>query len=182
MTNVLEEVQVMKGWTIPFFPMRPANGPKLTKTLALEILKKMDDHRFVYQPKLNGDRALLAVVDKRVIVCNRYYSWYQFQVANAGAFLAKMGSGTLFDGEVWKSNFYPFECLAMEGRSLKCNTMEEREIIAMQMCRLCGVEWMFKKPTKKFLLEPRPTKASSVNAPTFPTSSSPTPAASAPAG
>ena len=145
----------MKGWTIPFFPMRPANGPKLTKTLALEILEKMETKRYVYQPKLNGDRALLAYVDKRIIVCNRHYGWYQFQIANAGAWIKALDSGSLLDGEVWRSNFYPFECLAEGGRSLKHNTMEEREIFAMQLCRLAKVEWMFKAPTKKFLLEPR---------------------------
>lgn len=145
----------MKGWIVPFFPMRPANGPTLTKKLALEILERMDDHRYVYQPKLNGDRALLAIVNRRVIVCNRHYGWYQYQVANAGAFLGKLGDGTLFDGEVYKSNFYPFDCLAVEGRSFKANTTDQREVEAIQMCRLCGVEWMFKRPTKKFLLEPR---------------------------
>jgi len=148
------EVEVMKGWTLPFFPMRPANGPRLTQTLALEILKKQEDHRYVYQPKLNGDRALLAIVHKRVIVCTRHYGWYQYQVANATSFL-KMGNGSLFDGEVYKSNFYPFECLADAGRSYKPNTVEEREIVAMQMCRLCKVEWMFFKPTKKWLLAGR---------------------------
>jgi hypothetical protein len=150
---MLEEIQIMKGWTLPFFPMRPANGPRLTKPLVVEILKKMEDGRYIYQPKLNGDRALLGIVDKRVVVCNRHYGWYQFQVANAGAFQAKCGSGTLFDGEVYKSNFYPFECLALEGRSFKANTVDEREIIAMQMCRLAGVQWMYKKPTRAWMLK-----------------------------
>jgi len=51
----------MKGWILPFLPMRPPNGPSLTKKLALEILEKMEDHRYVYQPKLNGDRVILAI-------------------------------------------------------------------------------------------------------------------------
>ena len=154
MTNTVE-VQVMKGWTLPFFPMRPANGPRLTRKLALEILERMDDHRYVYQPKLNGDRAMLAITGGRVLVCNRHYGWYQYQVANAGAFQAKLRDGTLFDGEVYKSNFYPFDCLAVEGRSFKANTTDQREVETIQMCRLCGVEWMYRKPTKKWLIAGR---------------------------
>jgi len=151
--NAPAEIPVMKGWTVPFFPMRPANGPRLTRKLTLDILERMADHRFLYQPKLNGDRALLAIVDKRVIVCNRHYGWYHYQVANVLAFQAKCKSGTLFDGEVFKGNFYPFECLALEGRSFKANTVEERALMAMQMCRLAKVEWLFKEPTKAWLLK-----------------------------
>jgi len=151
---MITEVEVMKGWILPFFPMRPANGPKLTKKLALEILEKMDEHRYIYQPKLNGDRVILAIHQRRVLAASRHYDWYSFQIANAGDFKAKLGDGTVLDGEVYKGNFYPFECLALEGRSFKQNTTEEREIMAMQMCRLCKVQWMYKKPTKKWLLNP----------------------------
>jgi hypothetical protein len=154
MTNIVE-VPIMKGWTLPFFPMRPVSGPDLTRKLALTILDQMDDHRYIFQPKLNGDRALLGIAEGRVFVCNRHYNWYQYQVANAGAFKAKLGNGTLFDGEVFKSNFYPFDCLAVEGRSFKANTTDQREVEAMQMCRLCGVEWAYRKPTKKWLLAGR---------------------------
>lgn len=150
--TLLEEIRVTKGWTVPFFPMRPANGPRITRKRVKEILEKMETKRWVYQPKLNGDRALLAIHDGKVSVCNRHYGWYHYHVANAGNFLAKLGSGTVFDGEVFKGSFYPFECLALEHRSYKINTVEEREIMAMQMCRLCGVEWMYFKPTKKWLL------------------------------
>lgn len=152
MQAVTEEIEVMKGWIVPFFPMRPANGPSLTRKLALEILEKQEDHKYLYQPKLNGDRALLAITDRQVIVCNRHRGWYKFQVKNAMAFLAKLGNGTLFDGEVWQGCFYPFDCLAVEGRSFKANTADQREVEAMQMCRLCGVEWMYPTPTKKWLL------------------------------
>lgn len=141
----------MKGWALPFFPMRPAIGPRLTKKLAEEILAKMETKRYIYQPKLNGDRALLGIAERRIIVANRHYGWYHFQVENARDFL-KLGDGTLFDGEVYKGKFYPFECLALEGRSYKCNTVDEREIMAMKMCRLVGTEWAYPTPTKKWLL------------------------------
>jgi len=151
-TQEIQEITVAKGWIIPFFPMRPNSGPNLTKKLALEILEKQEEHKYIYQPKLNGDRAVLAVVNREVVVCNRHYGWYHFQVKNAAAFL-KLKDGTIFDGEVWQGNFYPFDCLALEGRSYKANTAEEREVMAYQMCRLLKIEWMFFKPTKKWLLE-----------------------------
>lgn len=151
MRSASDEIEVVKGWTVPFFPMRPASGPTLTRKVALEILEKQEDHKYIYQPKLNGDRAILAVVKRQVIVCNRHFGWYQFQVHNAATFL-KLADGTIFDGEVWQGSFYPFDCLALEGRSYKQNTTDQREIMAWQMCRLLGVEWMFPKPTKKWLL------------------------------
>ena len=150
-STATESVEIMKGWSLPFFPMRPAGGPSLNKKVALEILEKMEEHEYLYQPKLNGDRVLLGVMDRRVIACNRHFGWYRFQVQNASTFL-KMGDGTLFDGEVWECNFYPFDCLAREGRSFKANTCEQREIEAYQMCRFLGIEWMFAKPTKKWLM------------------------------
>jgi hypothetical protein len=149
------EIEILKGWTLPFFPMRPAKGYRLTPDLVLDVLGRMANHRFIYQPKLKGDRALLGVVGRKVVVCTRNYDWYPYQVENATSYLAKMGDGSLFDGVVSYGSFYPFECLAFDGRSLKCNTVEEREIIAMQMCRLCGIEWLFRTPTKKWLLAGR---------------------------
>jgi len=141
----------MKGWALPFFPMRPTHGPRITKRFVKTILEQMETKRYLFQPKLNGDRVLLGISDRQVVASNRHYGWYQFQVQNATAWL-KLGDGTLFDGEVFKGNFYPFELLALEGRSYKANTVEERAIMAMQMCRLCGVQWMYPEPTKKWLL------------------------------
>src|SRR5215831_5028388 len=150
---MIDEIEVAKGWILPFFPMRPARGPLLTKKVAKDILERMDDHTYIYQPKLNGDRVILAIVGGKVIACNRHYSWYSYQIANGSAFTAKLGDGTIFDGEVYKSQFFPFECLAREGHSFKANTAEQRALEAMHMCRLCGVPWLFKEPTRKWLME-----------------------------
>ena len=161
MTAVDETVEVAKGWTVPFFPMRPATGRTLSKAVALEILEKQENHEYFYQPKLNGDRALLAVVDRQVIVCNRHFGWYHFQIQNAALFL-KLGNGTLFDGEVAKhGHFYPFECLALEGHSYKASCADLRAMMAYQMCRFLKIEWVYPKPTKKWLL------ALSENAPLY---------------
>lgn len=146
----MDTVTIMRGWELPFFPMRPHEGRRLTRRNIPRILREQDEHVYIYQPKLNGDRALLGVVGRRVYVANRYGRWYRHAVGNATAFL-KLNDGTLFDGEVFRGQFFPFECLALEGRSFKPNTMEEREILAEQMCKLVGVRWMFPKPTRAWL-------------------------------
>lgn len=143
-------VKITTGIVLPLFPMRPRSGPDITKARINIILEEMESKKFVWQAKLNGDRAVLGVRDDRVMVCNRHGGWFGHTIANAGAFL-KIGNGTVLDGEVFGRNFYPFEALAVEGRSFIWNTTEEREIIAMQMCRLAGVAWMYPRPTKAWL-------------------------------
>lgn len=149
-----ETVAIMKGITLPFFPMRPANGRHLTKALIEEILdlQASAEHKYIFQPKLNGDRVVLGVANRQVVACNRHGGFYQYQIANAGLFL-KLGNGTCLDGEVWKSDFYPFEALSWDGRSYTHNTTDEREIIAEQICHLLGVRWMYTHPTRKWLRE-----------------------------
>jgi ATP-dependent DNA ligase len=153
MRNAVEpaEIKLAREWIVPFFPMRPAHGARLSRSVALDILEKQEDHQYLYQPKLNGDRCILAIASGRVIVCNRRYGWYRYQIKNAAAFL-KLGNETIFDGEVFQGEFFPFDCLALEGRSYQANTADERAVMAYQMCRFMGVQWMFPKPTKKWLL------------------------------
>lgn len=147
-----DTVTILKGLTMPFFPMRPAHGQRLTKELIPRILEHQKSRKYVYQPKLNGDRVILGVSGRRVVACNRHGSWYQFQVENAKNFL-KLGDGSCFDGEVWQGSFYPFECLALDGRSFRHNTTEERVIMAEQMCRYLKIRWMFSPPTEAWLME-----------------------------
>lgn len=146
----MDTVTIMHGWNLPFFPMRPAEGPRLTRRNIPRILREQEEHVYIYQPKLNGDRAILGVVNREVYVANRYGRWYRHPVHNKTTFL-KLGDGTLFDGEVYDGQFFPFECLACEGRSFKQSTTEEREILAQQMCKLLGVRWMFSRPTEFWL-------------------------------
>lgn len=120
---------------------------------AQEVRQAMLDHEYVVQPKLNGDRACLAVVERRVWVQNRHGGWYGFQVSNANAFLRKMKDGTAFDGEVYQGNFYPFELLALDGKSFLMASAAEREIMGQKMCELVGEPWLFRQPDLKWLKE-----------------------------
>lgn len=145
-----DELQLTRGWTVPFFPPRPGHGPRLTAARARTLARVLKDTRYVFQPLLAGDRVLLAVKDRRVLAYTGGYASYPSQISNAAQFL-KLDDGTLFDGIVQAGTFYPFECLALDDRSFKHNTTEERVLMALQMCRLLGVPWKFSTPTPAWL-------------------------------
>lgn len=131
------KVVVCSGLSLPFFPMRPVEGRALrTVKDAIEVNQAMLDHEYVVQPKLNGDRACLAVVEGHVWIQNRHGGWYGFQVNNASAFLKPKWDGTAFDGEIYEGNFYPFELLALDGKSFLMASAAEREIMGQKMCEL----------------------------------------------
>ena len=147
----MQLVPIMRGWVMPFFPMRPRNGPRLTRRHIERILQEQHDHVYVFQPKLNGHRVTLGIGPKgHMVVANRHGGWYQKPIRNLRDW-AKFNDGTVFDGEVYDGNFYPFECLALEGRSHRPSTTEERIILAMQMCRLAHVQWVYPTPTREWL-------------------------------
>jgi ATP-dependent DNA ligase len=145
------ETVMIARWQMPFFPMRPRSGPRLTRRHIERILQEQHDHVYVFQPKLNGHRVMLGIGHKgEMILANRHGGLYTKPVINTMDF-RKFNDGTLFDGEVYAGVFYPFECLALEGRSFRPNTTEERIILAMQMCRLAGVQWVYPTPTRDWL-------------------------------
>ena len=148
----MEKIEVVRGLMMPFYPMRPAKGRSLrTSKLVDELyseIKEPDD--WICQPKLNGHRAALALVDKRIYVQNRHGGWYGHQVKNAAAFL-KLPNRTCFDGEVYEGNFYPFECLAAHGHLFTICTANEREVFAYQLMRLIHQPWIFGKPSRAWL-------------------------------
>lgn len=145
-------VTVAKHVIIPFFPMRPIAGPRLSPNVIAKVIALLDSVRYVWQPKLDGDRAILSVVQRGVLICNRHGGLYGFRVNNAQNFL-KLKDGSCFDGEVKNGLFYPFEAVALEGRSLRHNTTEERVIMAEQMCHFLKIDWKFAKPTADWLLD-----------------------------
>lgn len=147
----MEEINIAAGFVLPFFPMRPTRGRNLDKKLVMELLEGAEDFKWVLQPKLNGDRAILAIKDKKVYVQSRYCKRMTQAVYNSDDFL-KLDNNTIFDGEVWKGNFYPFEVLVLAGRSFRFTSVEEREVMAFQMVRFLGHEWAYRRPTKKWLL------------------------------
>lgn len=148
----MDRVAVIPGIVMPFFPMRPVRGPRLqTKADVLEVLEaQKGEIEWVAQPKLNDDRVTLAVRGKKVLVQNRHGGWYAGTVRNLGRW-AKLWDRTVLDGGVYDGKFYAFECLALFGQSMLQATTLEREICAMQMSRLCGVEWLFERPTRRWL-------------------------------
>lgn len=152
----MNKIEVVRGLVMPFYPMRPARGrslrtPKLVEEL-FSAIKEPED--WVCQPKLNGDRAALAVLDNKVYVQNRLGGWYGHSVRNARDFL-KMPSRTCLDGEVYEGRFYPFECLAVGGNLFTFCTANEREVMAMQLMRLIKQPWIFGTPSKDWLLQRR---------------------------
>lgn len=152
----MDKIEIVRGLMMPFYPMRPLQGrslrtPKLVNELYAEV---QEPDEWVCQPKLNGDRVCLGVVDKRVYTQNRHGAWYRFSVKNAPAFL-KLPNRTCLDGEVFEGNFYPFECLAVGGHLFTFCTANEREVMAYQLMRLIGQPWIFNAPSKGWLLKRR---------------------------
>lgn len=146
----MDKLLVTRGLVLPFFPMRPAHGPSIrTKKDATAIWKRANSLAYVAQPKLNEDRAVLAVVDGEVYIQNRYAQWMR-QPCSVQRWL-KLPDRTVLDGGVYGKQFYPFEALAVWGRSFLGATCEERIVMAFQMSRLCGVPWMFESPTRSWV-------------------------------
>jgi len=133
------------GLKVPFFPMRPTTGRRITPDTFHEFAP-INVSGYAVQPKLNGDRALLAVVESGVLVANRYGAWFKHPVLNRQLF-KNLGVGTILDGEVWERNYYPFEAVALGGTSFqtKCPTVRIQQ--AKLACTLLDLQWMFETPT-----------------------------------
>ena len=146
-------IDVCTGLSLPFFPMRPTMGRALSRGASIKELWRdaVERELWVMQPKLNGDRACLACVDGKVYVQNRHGSRYGFKVRNAQDFL-KLPNRTCFDGEVFKRNFYPFECLASNSHSFLLAEAHERVAMAKGMVQHLGHPWLFDPPSRAWLL------------------------------
>lgn len=138
---------------MPFFPMRPTKGRALSRPDGIKQLWKeaVEQRLWTIQPKLGGDRAELAVVDSKIYIQNRHGGCYRFKVANAPDFL-RLPNRTCFDGEVFKSNFYPFECLASNGHSFLRTEVHERAQMAKDMVTFLKHPWLFDPPALAWLL------------------------------
>jgi ATP-dependent DNA ligase len=156
------KVDICTGLELPFYPMRPIKGRVLQRAENIKQLyyQTVEEHHWVMQPKLNGDRACLAVVDGKVYVQNRHGGCYRMKVANAPDFL-KLPNRTCFDGEVFKRNFYPFELLACNAMSFLRAEAQERVRLAKDMTRFIGHPWLFETPSLPWLLR------RAANLPTF---------------
>lgn len=150
-TGPMKRLRVVPGLAMPFFPARPMTGTALQNPdQAVQQYCRDMDQGYVCQPKINGDRACLGVVqweglgitDKIVVVQNRHGGWTSQCVKNAGKFFC-LGVGTCLDGEILKGNFHPFECLAISGVSLLQWPTIERVAMAQSVCDDLKVDWLF---------------------------------------
>src|SRR5574337_416158 len=142
------KIDICTGLEMPFYPMRPVRGRALQRPSGIKTLweEAVRDKLWVMQPKLNGDRVILAVVRGKVFAQNRHASWYQKKIGNAADFL-KLPDRTCLDGEVFKGNFYPFEVLACNGRSLLRTEVHERVQWARDFVRHINHPWLFEPPS-----------------------------------
>jgi ATP-dependent DNA ligase len=138
------------GITMPFYPMRPTKGLKVTKANVRQLFADITSGQHLAQKKLNGDRACLGVVDGRVVVINRRNEFLKHPVDNVKDF-SRLPSGTLLDGEVWQKGFYPFEALAVGGTSFLSEGPHVREQEAMKISKHLGHVWLFTPPTLEWL-------------------------------
>ncbi len=154
--TIAERHVVVPGLAMPFYPARPKVGTVLvdtTQALA-QFCRDMDTGHYVLDPKLNGDRAGLGVIDiagsVAIVVQNRHGGWLTQRVRNASLFLA-MGAGSCVDGEVIDGHFYPFEVLAWGGASLVAAPAAARKQAAVVLCRDLDVPFLFSTPTTAFI-------------------------------
>jgi hypothetical protein len=151
----LDKLHVAKGLTMPFIPMVPRLGPPIrTKAQIRAAVNELDDERWVVQPELGGTRVCLAIVDKKVYIQDAHGIWLSQAPHNVRDFL-KLPNGTCLDGKVAHGNFYPFECLAIRGYALVFRPVAERATVAYQLVKLLKHQWMFQRPTPKFIAAAR---------------------------
>ena len=117
--------------------MRPT---AVAEKCTIENVARLSD--YVIQPKLNGDRVILTMTDDGVELMQRHGAPYTFMVRNRNEF-ASLPAGTVLDGEVFASNFHPFETVGPE-------PVEVRVSAAKTICLMLGVEWLFDTPGPEF--------------------------------
>lgn len=145
MTVATDRIQVVPGLSLPFYPMRPWKGHRLT----LDGIKALlADPEAVIQPKLNGDRACLAKVGGKLYLQNRHGGWTKQAVRLAQ--WERMRDMTCLDGEVWRGDFYAFECLARAGDSLLREPVARRVKVAQELSQACSSGWLFSRPTLRW--------------------------------
>lgn len=150
--QTIDKIVIARGIAMPFFPMRPATGRVLRNKGNVEefysqVLRRND---WIVHPKLSGDRACIGILDGTVHIQNRHGGWYGHPVKNLEDF-KKLPDRTVLDGEVFKGNFYPFDCLAVGGQSFLLEGVERREKRAFDIVQQLGHEWKFSRPTKAWV-------------------------------
>lgn len=138
------------GYPLTGYPMRPAPGPTLTSSNVLRLVRQIEAAGWLVQPKVNGDRVLLAKLDGVVTAWNRIGSRYSFTV-NAVADWTGLPDDSLLDGEGWQGRFYPFEALRIEGQDLTGSCVSIRAARARELCQTTGNKFLFDRPADAWL-------------------------------
>lgn len=149
--NNAEQLHVARALVMPFIPMKGITGaPIRTKAQVRATINEVEDDRWLAQPELSGQRACLAVVDKKVFIQDGNGIWLSQAPRNARDFL-KLPNGTCLDGKILDHNFHPFECLAIREQALIFRPVAERATVAFQLVKFLNHPWMFPKPSARFL-------------------------------
>jgi hypothetical protein len=148
-----EKIVIASGVALPFQPVHPAKGRTLRAVRLIEDLFQEISKPGLWcaQPLLAGERACLAVIDKKLYVQDGFGKWYKKSLQRTHDFL-KLPNRTAFDGVVYEGEFHPFDLLAIDGKPLLYRSVDEREAMAFQMIRFIQHRWMFPKPTRAWLL------------------------------
>jgi len=147
-----EKIVIASGVALPFYPAYPTRGRTLRAARLVEDLYQEISKPGLWcaQPLMAGERACLAVIDKKIYVQDGFGNWYKKGLQQTHDFL-KLPDRTVFDGVVYEGEFHPFDLLAVKGKSMIYCSVDERQVLAFQMVRLIEHRWMFPKPTRAWL-------------------------------
>lgn len=141
-------MNIIPGLAFPYFPPRPTTGTPIT-IQNVRSLVEVESRRYFLSPKLGGDRGMLLVKDRQVVVANRFAKIYSFTVKNAKSFL-KLPDLTILDGEIWKGEFRPFEVVVVGGKSFCKACPSIRSFEARRICAEIGQKYLFDLPVQKW--------------------------------
>jgi len=127
-----DRLNIAPGLALPFWPMRPRIGVKLTSDNVRAVIEEMS-RDYVLQPKMNGDRVTIATVNGVVHAFHRKLGRYTFKFNRAA--WSMLPNCTCLDGEVKDGEFHPFELLALAGESWLSKPVETRIEGARMLCK-----------------------------------------------
>ena len=137
----LASVTLAPGFRLPFFPMRPRLGLRIR---TIDDVKRIfsEETDYDYTLKLNGDRACVGIIDGDVFAQNRHGARYKMTIDNLNQFKRLAGSW-LFDGEIYKKRFLPFEAIVVAGKSISMRCPTYRKSVAMEVSSSLKIDWLY---------------------------------------
>jgi hypothetical protein len=121
-------------------------GPKLTIDNILAVIAEYKAKGYLVQRKLNVDRGVLEITPAGPMLWNRYGSEYCASEVDLSAWNAL--PSCILDGEVYRGEFYPFECLTCGENA----TQTLRIGVAENICRNAGQPYIFGGITNDWLI------------------------------